>query len=51
MARFDGKRIGKLKVPTWNVRGIEEKKIILPRKSILVTGDLINRTLARKENV
>jgi len=25
MARFDGQRIGKLKVATWNVRGTAEK--------------------------
>jgi len=40
VARFDGQRIGKLKVATWNVRGIAEK-----------TDDLKTELLKRKIDI
>ena len=39
-ARFDGQRFGKLKVATWNVRGISEK-----------TGELQTELLKRKIDI
>jgi exonuclease III len=50
MARFDGQRFGKLKVATWNVRGIVEKTGELKPELLKRRSDIAIITVTKKKN-
>ena len=49
-ARFDGQRFGKLKVATWNVRGIAEKTEELQTELLKRKIDIAIITETKKKN-
>jgi len=50
MARFNGQRFGKLKVATWNVRGIAKKTEELQTELLKRKIDIVIITETKKKN-
>jgi len=50
MARLDGQRTGKLKVATWNVRGIAERKYELQTELLKREIEIAIITETKKKN-
>jgi exonuclease III len=49
-ARFDGHRFGKLKIATWNVRGIAEKTDELQTELLKMKTDIAILTETKKKD-